>query len=146
MSRSMYGTRLSSALSGFLPPLPPSSMLRRSWLSPSQMLELKRPTLPPPFIACWCADDEVHDLHRDLVDVVEQRLGLAVEHGEDRAAPTIPVPRPKAVQFMASEMPWASRVAFIDGSTPATPAKDLMRPVMVPRRPRSVARLPSMAR
>ena len=37
-------------------------------------------------------------------------------------------------------------VAFCDGSTPATPAKDLMRPVMVPRRPARVARLPSMAR
>ena len=29
---------------------------------------------------------------------------------------------------MASEMPFESIVAFIDGSTPATPANDLMRP------------------
>ena len=39
-----------------------------------------------------------------------------------------------------------SSVAFWDGSTPATPANDLMRPVMVPRRPARVARFPSMAR
>ena len=54
--------------------------------------------------------------------------------------------RPNAVQFMASEMPLASSVAFIDGSTPATPANEWMRPTMVPRRPTSVATLPSMAR
>ena len=56
------------------------------------------------------------------------------------------VMRPNAVQFMASEMPLASSVAFIDGSTPATPANEWMRPRMVPRRPTSVATLPSMAR
>ena len=48
------------------------------------------------------------------------------------ARPMMPVIRPKAVQFIASEMPFESRVAFCDGSTPATPANDLMRPVMVP--------------
>ena len=47
---------------------------------------------------------------------------------------------------MASEIPFESIVAFIDGSTPATPANDLMRPVMVPSRPARVARLPSIAR
>ena len=50
------------------------------------------------------------------------------------------------MQFIASEIPFESIVAFIEGSTPATPANDLMRPVMVPRRPASVARFPSMAR
>ena len=58
----------------------------------------------------------------------------------------MPVVRPKAVQFIASEIPFESRVAFCEGSTPATPAKALMRPVMVPRRPARVARLPSIAR
>ena len=38
------------------------------------------------------------------------------------------------------------QVAFCDGSTPATPANDLIRPVMVPSRPARVARLPSIAR
>src|SRR5262245_797800 len=62
------------------------------------------------------------------------------------ARPMMPVNNPKAVQFIASEMPFDSSVAFCDGSTPATPANDLMRPVMVPSRPASVARLPSIAR
>ena len=49
-------------------------------------------------------------------------------------------------EAMEMEMPFDSRVAFCDGSTPATPANDLMRPVMVPSNPASVARLPSIAR
>jgi len=54
-------------------------------------------------------------------------------------SPTIATPRPNAVQFMASEMPFARIVAFWLGSTdwPATGAKDLDQPLTVPRRPRA---------
>ena len=55
-------------------------------------------------------------------------------------------PRPKAVQFMASEMERESRVALSAGLALATAAKAPMRPTMVPRSPRSVATLPIIAR
>src|ERR1700740_1478396 len=72
-NRSMNGTRLSVASSGFLPPLPvgvgaaPPMLLRR----------LHRVAV---------TDDHVHDLHRDLVDVVEDGLRPTVEdrEGEQR--------------------------------------------------------------
>ncbi len=53
---------------------------------------------------------------------------------------------PKAVQFMASEIDRDRMVALSEGLAVATAAKALMRPEMVPRRPISVATLPSMAR
>ena len=53
---------------------------------------------------------------------------------------------PKAVQFMASEIPSARRVALRVGSALAAAPKDLIMPVMVPSRPQRVDRLASMAR
>ncbi len=47
---------------------------------------------------------------------------------------------------MASEIDRDRMVALSDGLAVATAANALMRPEMVPRRPMSVATLPSMAR
>src|SRR6185312_8731525 len=53
--------------------------------------------------------------------------------------------RPNAVQFIATEMLAESRFAFCAGSIVATAAKARMRPMTVPSRPRSVARLAKVA-
>src|ERR1700739_3509296 len=56
--------------------------------------------------------------------------------------------RPKAVQFIASEMPSARILAFWLGSTlsPDTAPKLTMRPDTVPRRPESIERFARSAR
>jgi len=54
--------------------------------------------------------------------------------------------RPKAVQFMASEMLADSRFAFSAGFTVATAANAWIRPLTVPSRPSSVARFAKVAR
>src|SRR5438046_10542041 len=56
------------------------------------------------------------------------------------------VMRPKAVQFIATEMLADSRLAFSAGLTVATAAKARIRPITVPRSPSSVARLAKVAR
>src|SRR6185369_1032085 len=58
----------------------------------------------------------------------------------------IAVIRPKAVQFMASEMLAASRAAFSAGLAVATAAKAVIRPMMVPSSPNRVAILERSAR
>ena len=51
--------------------------------------------------------------------------------------------RPKAVLFMASEMPLESMICFISGLAAPSDLKVPMRPVMVPMRPTRVATLAS---
>lgn len=58
----------------------------------------------------------------------------------------IAVIRPKAVQFMASEMLAASREAFSAGLAVATAPKAWIRPMMVPSNPNRVAIFESSAR
>jgi hypothetical protein len=82
--------------------------------------------------------DEVEHLDARLVDVVLEPLRLAVEDGEADEAEMATM-RPKAVQFIASEMPSARMRAFWLGSTlsPETAPKLVMRPDTVPRSPRA---------
>ena len=53
--------------------------------------------------------------------------------------------RPKAVQFIATEMLAESRLAFSAGLTVATAANALIKPMTVPSRPSSVAILAKVA-
>src|SRR5580698_2800825 len=54
--------------------------------------------------------------------------------------------RPKAVQFIATEMLAESRLAFSAGLTVATAANARIRPITVPSSPSRVARLAKVAR
>src|ERR1700724_2445321 len=54
--------------------------------------------------------------------------------------------RPKAVQFIATEMLADSRLAFSAGLTVATAANAAIRPITVPSSPSNVARLAKVAR
>jgi hypothetical protein len=54
--------------------------------------------------------------------------------------------RPKAVQFIATEMLADNRLAFSAGFTVATAANARISPMTVPRSPSSVARFANVAR
>lgn len=88
-NKSMKGTRLSSALSDFLPPRPPAlsietpivTSLRRAGAAAhgrsacAALLSTLRWRLPG-------SADQTHHLGGHFMDVIENRLGLAVEHRE----------------------------------------------------------------